>query len=395
MSKKIVYWYKRVPVHLEEHFNDHKRFKISLSKLKKKRDQQKAKWLLNVLVEDIFLNYKKYDVELVKKHLKIGFKRILLQLNGLDEIKLSEIEEEDNKITLTQALSETLKQKEEYHKQKLINLERDGIDITNKKKVSSTVRQYLAIEKMLLKHFTDKVCIEDIDYKQAQEFRTFLIDQDLSNKTINLYMRQIKSIFSEYEKLNIIIKNPFIVKPLPESKTTKIFTNETIQEIISNKEFTTEDLLTLKIALYSGMRLEEIGTLRLDNIKDHCFISIDAKSNKEKIIPIHKSIIDEIILRTKSKNKLDYLIFKNSKSQSRVEVIRTKLNRKLKSMYDLTVHKTRATFRTYLENTTAKESFINELMGHSQSGTGNKVYVKNRSVDIKREIINSIDYKIS
>ena len=393
MRKKSIYWYKRVPINLLEHFHNHSRFKISLSKLTKKKDIQKAKWLLDVLSEDIFKNYKNYDLELAKKYLSLGFKRILLQLNELEEIKLLDIEQEDNKITLKQAIEETIKQKEEYHTQKLLNLKKQGLDISNKKKVSSTVRQYIAIQKLVLKYFTYKICIEDIDYKIAQEFRTYLIDQDLSNKTINLYMRQLKSIFNEYEKLNVITKNPFVVKPLPESKITKVFTNTNIQDIFINAKFTEEEILTLKIGLYSGMRLEEIGTLRLNNIQDNCFVAIDAKSNKEKVIPIHKSILNEILLRAKSNNQSEYLVFKNSKSQSRVETIRIPLNRKLKSEYDLTTHKTRATFRTYLENTEAKESFINELMGHSQSGTGNKSYVANRSIDIKREIIDNIDYR--
>ena len=391
-KKKLIYWYKRVPTHLLKHFDNHQRFKISISKLEKKRDQAKAKWLLDDLAEDIFKHYQDYNVALAKKYLSIGFKKILLQLNNLEEIKLSDIEQEDNRIKLSQAISETIKQKEEYHNQKLINLKRQGIDISNKKKMSSTVRQYLAIQKISSKYFPNDICIEDLDYKQAQQFRTYLIDQDLSNKTINLYMRQLKSIFGEYEKLDIIAKNPFLVKPLPESRATKIFTNKNIQDIFTSTKFTEEEILILKIALYSGMRLEELGTLRLNNIEDNCFIAIDAKSNKEKIIPIHHIILDEILLRAKSKHRSEYLLFKNYKSQGRIEAIRGSLNRKLKAEYDLTAHKTRATFRTFLENTEAKESFINELMGHSQSGTGNKSYVANRSVDIKRKIIDSIDY---
>lgn len=59
-----------------------------------------------------------------------------------------------------------------------------------------------------------------------------------------------------------------------------------------------------------------------------------------------------------------------------------------------TFHSTRSSFRTYLENTDFKESFINDLMGHSQKGMGNVKYVKNRDINIKREIINSIDYSV-
>ena len=57
-------------------------------------------------------------------------------------------------------------------------------------------------------------------------------------------------------------------------------------------------------------------------------------------------------------------------------------------------HSTRSSFRTFLENTETKDSFINDLMGHSQRGMGNIKYVKNRDINIKREIINSVHYSI-
>ena len=382
---------KRIP----ERFQDAlglKRFKISLIKCENKIQRRKVSNFLDYKVNTIFNNIQDYDKDKSKHYLKTSIQQYLLELDNIDLNKLNKtINKNMNKVTFKVLLDEAISQKNIEHKNKLRELKKTGVDINIKNKKSSTVQQYEAISNHVYEFFGKDLDIADLNRSVINSFRNNLMDKDVSNNSINIYISQLKTIFKNHIINNELdIKNPFDnFKTLMVTKNKKMFT---IKEIDRTKEIlNNEQYFVFKYLLKSGMRYEELMTIKKKDVKNNSFYFFDSKDYFEKVVPIHKDNLLEVQNKLEKINDNDYLFYTNI-PKNRIANTRISFNKILKEAFDKTLHKTRTTFITYLNyfNENFNDKDIKSLT-HKLVGVDDKSYVVTRNIKNLKNIIDSVD----
>ena len=243
--------------------------------------------------------------------------------------------EEDLKIKL----ENRLKLKETFEK---------FIKIKEKEVKVDTVVLYRGSFNFLYEKIGEDFDIRRIDKKMAINIQELVIDKNLgtkkdsdetiANKTINRYINNYSSLFKYLIKIGEVEKDPFSGLRLKESKkiskTKRVSYNKKDINKILNYEITSKtEAKTIrksafwfpKIAFYTGMRLNEISELNINDFvksNDVDFIHLfdkDLKNeNAERRIPIHSELIKYGILdfveeTRKSKSKLLFSDLRNRK----------------------------------------------------------------------------------
>lgn len=398
---KIEYWYKRIPEQHQEQLDGLGKFKISLSKIKKRTNREKeiVKSMLNLKVSNIFNNIRDYDLEKAKEYLKTIIDLMILEFDNVSELSDKKINDKINVLTIYQLMQEEKERANRDFKISLTTKQKNGVD-TNIKN-NQTLDSYKSIEKYLYNYFDKNIDIKKIDANMTQEFRYYLLDEEIGLGSINTYIKHLKAIFNRKLKKNLITFNPFShLKDFETSKDKQIFSLSEINNI--SKNLNEENKLIFETLLYSGMRLDELSSIKKNNVYNDSFYFKDSKNYFDKIVPIHKNILDRINEKSKKMNDDEYLFYSNinnntnkkdSKKNNRVSNIRIKLQPIIKeNSNNKTVHKTRSTFISYVNfyNNNFNQNDI-KSMTHALTGEDNKSYMIGRNIENLKAIINNID----
>ncbi len=114
---KIEYWYKRIPNQYQEQLGGLGKFKISLSRIKKRTAKEKeiVKSMLNLKVSNIFNNIRDYDLEKAKEYLKTIINLMILELDNVEEISEQKINDKINVLTISKLMEgEKANREKEY-----------------------------------------------------------------------------------------------------------------------------------------------------------------------------------------------------------------------------------------------------------------------------------------
>ncbi len=391
MSKKE--FIRRIPQEYQKQL-ELTRLKISLIKCRNKTEVEKAKMFLYFQSEKIFENINDYNKLKAKSFLKSSLYEYLLNNSNLNVKSLStKIVESIDIITVINIMDLEMKKRKVIFINQQKEKKKAGVDITIKKDM--TYNAYVTIKNHLLSF---KVIVEK-DYKELknddfEDFKYFLLEKNISLSSIRNYFKHLKAIFNRLIESDKITYNPVKVPSVKSLEDDKLmFDYDEITTILANLE--DEESLIFKTLLYTGMRMDELSSLKKENIKNDCFYFFDSKNYFKKIVPIHASIIADIKNIMDNINSSDY-IFKNILTgTTRVDNIRNPLNNFFKELgIQKTLHKTRATFITYL-------NFYNEnfnsndikVLTHALTGEDNKSYVVAKNIEKLRTIVNSIDLK--
>lgn len=144
---------------------------------------------------------------------------------------------------------------------------------------------------------------------------------------------------------------------------------------------------TVLIYLYSGFRLQELLTMKTDqvNLKEKTFTGgIKTKNGKDRIVPIHPKI--EPFVTALVQQGHTYLFTYDGKKITSSKYY--KLWNEVMNLIDAehTPHEARHTFETNLDNAGGNRKCIDLLMGHKSSDVGNRVY-NHKTLDQLRETI--------
>ncbi len=194
----------------------------------------------------------------------------------------------------------------------------------------------------------------------------------LNAKTISKKLSAIHS-FTEYlndNGLSVILKaddSVKIAKTLP-----KPISHKHILEALSLAA--KEDKLIVTILYTLGLRISELSSLKLEDIKDE-WIRVLGKGNKHRDIPLlltTKELIDDY-LSTSTRKK--FIFEKNGEklSENSLRYIVTKVFRRVG--LKVTPHQLRHSFASELLNAHAPISDVSELLGHSSMAT-TQIYTK-------------------
>jgi len=231
-----------------------------------------------------------------------------------------------------------------------------------------------------------------------REWVASLSEQNFSARTINRKIACLKSFYKFLQRRSLIEKNPMQqVVSLKSGKTIPVFvTEESIAQILDHFSYTddfpgTRDKLVIELLYGTGIRLAELVNTKDSDINLYeKLIKITGKGNKERFIPLNKSLAELIKLYSSQKTLLlqneskSFIVTDNGKAVYPGFIYR--LVKKYLSMIPVlektSPHVLRHTFATHLLNKGADLNAIKDLLGHS-SLAATQVYTHNSLDKIK------------
>lgn len=251
-----------------------------------------------------------------------------------------------------------------------------------------------------VKESFEQESIDLVNYSQVRSWIVFLVDQGISNVSINRKMASLKAFYKFLLKIKQIevnpmlkhksLKTPKVVQiPFSEKELTDLFT--VIGAPVGFEEI--RDRLIVEMFYVTGMRRAELINLMIKNVdRSNGLIKVLGKRNKERIIPILPIIADQIDLYVKERDDLDSLVnyecfFVSKKglklSESFVYRLINSYFSRVSEKVKKSPHVLRHTFATHLLNNGADLNSVKELLGHS-SLASTQVYTHNSLAELKK-----------
>ena len=194
----------------------------------------------------------------------------------------------------------------------------------------------------------------------------------------NDFINSNKIKFLELGKKNIVVER-------------KIFTKKEIEVLWKNLEI--KNVYTLLILIYTGMRAGELLNLKVTDIdldNKVIYIRKSKTSSGIRTIPIPDKILslfinnicyeNEYFIFTKTFNQMSYASFRYIFKSILSEV----------GLQKHTIHDTRHTFATMLNNADANSTSIIKLIGHSDFSTTEEIYT-HKDIEELRKAINLLN----
>jgi integrase/recombinase XerC len=208
------------------------------------------------------------------------------------------------------------------------------------------------------------------------------MDDGLEAKSVNRKISSLRSFYKYLLKEDIIIKNPVakVQTPKVAKKLPSFVSDDKLSLLLDNSVFTNEfesirDKLILELLFGTGIRLNELLQLRLGDIQlAEKTLKVLGKRNKERIIPIHSTLINSlnnyITLRNEKQfiNSSESLIITNNGNAAYAKFIYRVVHQYLSlitTQDKKSPHVLRHTFATSLLNKGADINAIKDLLGHA------------------------------
>ncbi|MEZ4721615.1 MAG: tyrosine-type recombinase/integrase [Flavobacteriales bacterium] len=222
--------------------------------------------------------------------------------------------------------------------------------------------------------------LSNLNRRHISSFVAQLSEDGMLPRSINRKISAIQSLFEYAIRHQGLKKNPArnIVRPKTPEKLPSVLRSESIDTLFNRIEFADDfegmrDRLMLTLFYACGLRREELINLNIDSIDFHDqSMKVLGKRNKERIIPVSKSMLNQIreyfelrnsvaskdanlFITTKGKKLYPSLVYKTVKNY--LSTVTT--------MDKKSPHVLRHTFATHLLNEGANLQSIKELLGHS------------------------------
>ncbi len=243
--------------------------------------------------------------------------------------------------------------------------------------------------------------LKTIDHHKIRAWVLFQMQNKHDNKSINRRIASLRTFYKFLLKSKEINLDPTLKIVAPKlSKKLPTFLEEKATEALfdfSKMEFGLDfeglrDKLILELFYGTGIRLSELISLKWDSIHINLSqIKVIGKGNKERIIPIHKNLINSILHYNEEKNKLfgsnlktSFVVTNDGEDCYPMLIYRTvrKYLGKVTTQDKKSPHVLRHTFATHLLNKGADLNAIKDLLGHS-SLASTQVYTHNSFEKLK------------
>lgn len=272
-----------------------------------------------------------------------------------------------------------------------------------KKYSPHTVNAYLndikSFESFNKNHF-EQESIDDANYSQIRTWIISLVDDGVSNVSVNRKMQSLKAFYKFLLKTKQIEVSPLLKhKALKTPKTLQIPFSENevaavLNQISNPVGFEAiRDKLIIDLFYTTGMRRAELIQLKIENVNfSNHTIKVLGKRNKERILPLLSVVSQQLIQYTNERAHLEKITDTNYFFLTKKGL---KLNNsfvyRLINTYFSTVsnkvkkspHVLRHTFATHLLNNGADLNSVKELLGHS-SLASTQIYTHSSLVELKK-----------
>ena len=242
--------------------------------------------------------------------------------------------------------------------------------------------------------------IEDVEYTIIRQWVVNLVNEGISNRSIN---RKMSSLNSYYK---FLIKTGHLeINPLKKHRALKV--EKKIQVPFSQKELETvldklnditdfesaRDRLIIELFYATGIRRIELIEIKLKDIDiNNSTLKVLGKRNKERYIPLLKTVITTLnsylayrdVLPTILENNYLFLTSKGAKVyETLVYRVINKYFSEASSKIKCSPHVLRHSFATHLLNEGADLNAVKELLGHS-SLAATQVYTHSSIAELKK-----------
>jgi integrase/recombinase XerC len=224
---------------------------------------------------------------------------------------------------------------------------------------------------------------------------------DLASKSINRKISALKSFFKYQMRLGLLDQSPMatVISPKAKKRLPVFVAEKEMQTLFASVEFPdnwngkTERLVIL-LFYQTGMRLSELIQLKVGQLDPSSKqVKVLGKGNKERIIPVEGSLLNEIAEYVKNSPKIlpgPSYVFTTEKGnplQPRtVYAFVKKWLALVTTVQKKSPHILRHSFATHLMNHGADLNAVKELLGHS-SLAATQVYTHN-SIEKLKEVFN-------
>ena len=275
--------------------------------------------------------------------------------------------------------------------------------------------KYLKFEKRLSDH---TILSYDNDLKQFESFfktystnkeikttdkraiRSWIVElslKKLSPKSINRKIATLKSFFKFLIKREVIEINPStnITSLKTDQKIPNFLKEKDVNFLFDNlileKNFNGErDMMILELLYGTGIRISELINLKTRNINlPKKEMKIMGKRKKERIIPLHQQIINQIKKYLDKKNEIksshEFLLCTNKGKKLYPMLIYRIVKKHLSSLINskkYNPHLLRHTFATHILNKGGDLNSIKDLLGH-ESLAATQIYTHNSIEKLK------------
>lgn len=265
--------------------------------------------------------------------------------------------------------------------------------------VQAYVADILSFQQYLLDHH-GAVVLGEVVYSQIRSWIVILIENNISNTTVNRKISSLKSYYKFLLKVKQIQVNPLLKhKSLKTAKKIQIpFSEKELQDVFECNSYANDfegirNQLVIELFYTTGMRRAEMIHLQVAHVNlSQKTIKVIGKRNKERIIPLLDCTIELIALYKEQRNSLAMIqhneLLLLSKSGNKMS--ESFVYRLIKAYFSTVSQKTkksphvlRHSFATHLLNNGADLNSVKELLGHA-SLSSTQIYTHSSLAALKK-----------
>jgi integrase/recombinase XerC len=257
-------------------------------------------------------------------------------------------------------------------------------------------KDLIAFKRFLLKEYDNDV-LSEVIYVQVRSWIVKLVNDRLTNRSVNRKISSLKSFYKYLEKIEEIKVNPLQEHHSLKTpkKTISPFSKKELKELGHIFKTATgfeqiRDYLIIELLYTTGMRRAELIGLKLTDISiENKTIKVLGKRNKERYIPLLAITIDLINTYTIYRNDLnsdtqELLLTKKGKPlyESLVYKIVTSYLKMVTTKDKKSPHILRHAFATHLLDEGADLNVVKDLLGHA-SLASTQIYTQSSLAHLK------------
>jgi integrase/recombinase XerC len=248
-------------------------------------------------------------------------------------------------------------------------------------------------------HF-DQKNVEQVNYSQIRDWIVSLVDDNVSNVSVNRKIASLKAFYKFLLKIKQIEVNPLLKhKSLKVAKMLQIpFSEKEVADVLDRlcdpvgfEEV--RNKLVVDLFYTTGMRRAELISLKVTDVSlSNGTIKVLGKRNKERILPVLPIITEQFSLYMKERAGLEFIVdgdyffltkkglkLNNSFVYRLINSYFSTVSEKVKK----SPHVLRHAFATHLLNNGADLNSVKELLGHS-SLASTQIYTHNSLLELKK-----------
>lgn len=242
--------------------------------------------------------------------------------------------------------------------------------------------------------------LETVGYSQVRGWVVSLVENGISNTTVNRKISSLKSFYKFLLKSKQIEVNPLQKhKSLKTPKKVQIPFSEKELEMVFEKNDYPDDFegirnrLIIELFYSTGMRRAELIAAQIGNYNGYAkTLKVLGKRNKERILPLLECtvvLLNRYIVKRKLLEQIkspDLLILNKNGDKISESFVYRLINDYFSSVSEKTKkspHVLRHTFATHLLNNGADLNSVKELLGHA-SLSSTQIYTHSSLSELKR-----------